>query len=274
MLEDDVDALASWSGLPDLALEAVGLVVDDEIGAERLGLLTFLVVADGGDRRCSRSPWPSGSPPCRCRTRRHGRGRTRQARAWHCRTACAGPCRRPIGAQAAPRRRPPSAPCITSRSGRLINSRAKPSMMEAHASPATFSQRLSRPSRQALQWPQVSRAVHRHRIALGGSAETPSPTATTSPAASAPDRQRHLALGEGHAAPAPDVDDSSGRRHEHGSGPRRERAGAAARSVRGGDRGRHGAGARASVLFFQSGSGHCREACRTARISTRPSRTR
>ena len=71
--------------------------------------------------------------------------------------------------------------------------------------PPTFSQRLSRPSRQALQVPQVS-----------------APYITTgSPGLKAPasgadggdlargfgaDRQRQLALGEGHAAKAPEIE--------------------------------------------------------------------
>ena len=71
--------------------------------------------------------------------------------------------------------------------------------------PATFSQRLSRPSRQALQCPQVSAPyittgspglnavdVRADRGDLAGGLRA--------------DDQRQLALGEGHAAPAPDVD--------------------------------------------------------------------
>ena len=77
--------------------------------------------------------------------------------------------------------------------------------------PATFSQRLSRPSRQARQWPQVSRAVHhdllpgeeaRHALAHGGD---------LAGGLDAGDL-RHLALGEGHAAKTPDVEIVQGER--------------------------------------------------------------
>ena len=48
MLEYDVDAFLLGDLAHD-AFEAFGLVVDDVIGAERLGLLGFGIVADGGD---------------------------------------------------------------------------------------------------------------------------------------------------------------------------------------------------------------------------------
>ena len=78
----------------------------------------------------------------------------------------------------------PSGTGITSRSGMLSSSRAKPSIWKPMM-PATFSHRLSRPSRQALQWPQVRGAVHDHRVA-GLERVTPSPTAAISPDASTP----------------------------------------------------------------------------------------
>jgi hypothetical protein len=48
MFEDDVDALLLGQ-LAHHALETIGAVVDDVIGAERLGLLDLVVGADGGD---------------------------------------------------------------------------------------------------------------------------------------------------------------------------------------------------------------------------------
>ena len=48
MLEHDVDALL-LGDLADDAFEALGLVIDDVIGPERLGFLGLGVVADGGD---------------------------------------------------------------------------------------------------------------------------------------------------------------------------------------------------------------------------------
>ena len=59
------------------------------------------------------------------------------------------------GAQVASRKLTPSGTGITSRAGMLSKSRAKPSAWKP-ITPETFSQRLSRPSRQALQVPQVS----------------------------------------------------------------------------------------------------------------------
>ena len=71
--------------------------------------------------------------------------------------------------------------------------------------PATFSHRLSRPSRQALQVPQVSAPYittgspglkPRHAVADRGDLAR----------GFGADHERHLALGERHAAEAPDVD--------------------------------------------------------------------
>ena len=93
MLEHHVDALALGQP-PDLALEPLGPVVDDVIGAE------FRRPCGPSRRRrpscrpCSRSPWPCGSPRCRSPSRRHGPARSRRAPAGRCRTACAGRCRR------------------------------------------------------------------------------------------------------------------------------------------------------------------------------------
>ena len=58
MLEHHVDALLLGELAGD-ALEAVGLVVDDMVGAERLGLLGLGVVADGGDDGAAQAPSPS-----------------------------------------------------------------------------------------------------------------------------------------------------------------------------------------------------------------------
>ena len=62
---------------------------------------------------------------------------------------------KPIGAQAASSKETPAGALTTSLAALFRNSRAKPSIWKPMM-PATFSQRLSRPSRQALQWPQVS----------------------------------------------------------------------------------------------------------------------
>ena len=71
--------------------------------------------------------------------------------------------------------------------------------------PPTFSQRLSRPSRQALQMPQVSApyiTTGSPGLKLGDAGADCGDLAGGFRA----DDQRHLALGEGHAAPAPDID--------------------------------------------------------------------
>ena len=59
-----------------------------------------------------------------------------------------------IGAQAASRWLTPAGTGITSRAGMLTRSRANPSTWKP-ITPLTFSHRLSRPSRHALQVPQV-----------------------------------------------------------------------------------------------------------------------
>ena len=91
--------------------------------------------------------------------------------------------------------------------------------------PATFSQRLSRPSRQARQWPQVSAPYiddgvagmeARHALADGGD---------LAGGLDAGDL-RHLALGEGHAAKAPDVEIVRGRAPARAPAPRQGRAAA------------------------------------------------
>src|SRR3954470_23739940 len=89
-----------------------------------------------------------------------------------------------IGAQAASRAAIPAGTGITSRDGMLTSSRAKPSTWKP-ITPATFSQRLSRPSRQALQTPQVS-APNITTGSPGLKPVTSGPTPAISPAASAP----------------------------------------------------------------------------------------
>ncbi len=97
-----------------------------------------------------------------------------------------------IGAQAASIMLTPFGTGMTSRAGMLSRSRAKPSMWKPMM-PATFSQRLSRPSRQALQAPQVIAPY----ITTGSPAlkpVTPAPTAAISPDASAPTTSGSLRL--------------------------------------------------------------------------------
>ena len=60
-----------------------------------------------------------------------------------------------MAAQAASFTATPSGTGTSSRASWFISSCAKPSTWKPFT-PATFSQRLSRPSRQARQWPQVS----------------------------------------------------------------------------------------------------------------------
>src|SRR5262245_42916539 len=89
-----------------------------------------------------------------------------------------------IGAQAASRKATPGGTGMVSRAGMLTRSRAKPSTWKP-MTPPTFSHRLSRPSRQALQTPQVS-APYITTGLPGLKAVTSAPTAAISPAASAP----------------------------------------------------------------------------------------
>src|SRR5262245_1302563 len=89
-----------------------------------------------------------------------------------------------MGAQAASRCGTPGGTGMVSRAGRFRRSRAKPSTWKP-MTPPTFSHRLSRPSWQALQVPQVS-APYITTGAPGLNAVTSAPTATISPAASAP----------------------------------------------------------------------------------------
>ena len=71
--------------------------------------------------------------------------------------------------------------------------------------PPTFSHRLSRPSRQAWQTPQVLRAVHHHWIADLEAADACADRGDLAGSLDADD-QRHLPLGESHAAKAPQVE--------------------------------------------------------------------
>src|SRR5215470_1260591 len=97
-----------------------------------------------------------------------------------------------IGAQAASRSETPAGTGMTSRASMLMRSRAKPSTWKPRM-PLTFSQRLSRPSRQALQAPQVS-APYITTRSPGLKLLTPSPTAAISPEASAPTTSGSLRL--------------------------------------------------------------------------------
>ena len=97
-----------------------------------------------------------------------------------------------IGAQAASRIATPGGTLMTSRSGMLTSSCAKPSTWKPMM-PRTSSQRLSRPARHALQVPQVS-APYITTGSPGAKPVTPGPTAAISPAASAPTTSGSLRL--------------------------------------------------------------------------------
>ena len=71
--------------------------------------------------------------------------------------------------------------------------------------PATFSHRLSRPSRQAAQCPQVI-APYITTLSPGLKAVTPAPTRGDFAGGLSADHQRQFPLGEGHAAEAPEVE--------------------------------------------------------------------
>ena len=71
--------------------------------------------------------------------------------------------------------------------------------------PPTFSHRLSRPSRQAAQWPQVMRAVHHHLVAGLEAGDAGARRGDLAGGFRA-DHQRQFPLGEGHAAKAPEVE--------------------------------------------------------------------
>src|SRR5262249_36813139 len=87
-------------------------------------------------------------------------------------------------AQAASRIGTPAGTGMTRRASMLMSSRANPSTWKPRI-PLTFSHRLSRPSRQARQVPQVS-APYITTGSPGLNAVTSGPTAAISPAASAP----------------------------------------------------------------------------------------
>ncbi len=97
-----------------------------------------------------------------------------------------------IGAQAASRQATPAGTGMTRRAGMLSRSRAKPSTWKPMM-PEMFSHRLSRPSRQALQVPQVS-PPYMTTAWPGVNAATSGPTAAISPAASAPTTSGSLRL--------------------------------------------------------------------------------
>ncbi len=203
MLEHDVDALLGGE-LAHHALEPVGAVVDDVVGAERLGLLGLVVVADGGDdgaadrlRHLDRGGADAGAAGM------HQDGLARLELGvveQHVLDGREGDRRAGGVAQRDARRAPES----TSRAGMLTRSRAKPSTWKPMM-PPTFSQRLSRPSRQALQVPQVSAPY----ITTGSPGLKPRHAGADRGDLAGrlgADDQRQLALGEGHAAQAPDVD--------------------------------------------------------------------
>ena len=136
------------------AFEPVGAVIDDVVGADRLRLLDLVVVADGGDdgaadrlRHLDRGGADAGAAAC---TRMLSPGCSLALSNSMCSTV-----EKATGAQAASRIDTPFGTGMTSRSGMLTISRAKPSTWKP-MTPPTFSHRLSRPSRQALQVPQVS----------------------------------------------------------------------------------------------------------------------
>src|SRR5664280_1551636 len=97
-----------------------------------------------------------------------------------------------IGAQAASRSATPAGTGITRRADRLRHHRAKPSIWKPMM-PPTFSHRLSRPSRQAAQCPQVM-APYITTLSLGLKPVTPAPAAAISPDASAPTTSGSLRL--------------------------------------------------------------------------------
>ena len=109
-----------------------------------------------------------------------------------------------IGAQAASRSETMAGTEITSRAGRLINSRAKPSMWKPMM-PPTFYSKLSRPSRQAAHFPHAM-APYITTLSPTLNWLTPPPMAAISPGAFGANHQRQFPLGEGHAAIAPDVE--------------------------------------------------------------------
>ena len=126
MLEHDVDALLPVSLRTD-ALEAVGAIVDDMVGAERLGLLGLVVVADRGDDGAAdrlghldRDRADAGAAGM------HQDGLAR-LELGVVEQHVLRRCEKAIGAQAASRMAMPAGTGITRRAGRLISSRAKPS---------------------------------------------------------------------------------------------------------------------------------------------------
>ena len=192
--------------LRTIVLEAVGAVIDDVIGAERLRLFRLGVVADRGDDgaadrlrhldRDGADARAAGMDQDRLAglelgvVEQHvldGR-RTRSARR-----------RRRAGAT--------PAGTLIDQPRRHVDEIAREAVdVEAHDAARRSSQRLSRPSRQALQVPQVSAPY----ITTG------SPGARLGDAGAdrgdlarglGADDERQLALGERHAAKAPEVDD-------------------------------------------------------------------
>jgi len=113
---------------------------------------------------------------------------------WHCRTACSSTdIANAIGAQAASRIDTPAGTGTTRRASILTSSRGESNRRGIPLMPLTFSHRLSRPSRQALQVPQVS-APYMTTGSPVLKAVTPAPTAAISPAASAPTPSGSLRL--------------------------------------------------------------------------------
>ena len=125
MLEGDIDALFAGELAHD-AFEPLGAVIDDVIGAERLGFLRLGVVADRGDDGAPIAfailiavvPMPE-PPAC---TRMVSPGSSLALSNSMC---CTVP--KATGAQAASRKLTPGGIGTTSRAGMLIRSRAKPS---------------------------------------------------------------------------------------------------------------------------------------------------
>ena len=131
-----------------------------------------------------------------------------------------------MGAQAASRSETPSGTGTVSRAGMVTRSRAKPSMWKPMM-PPTFSHRLSRPSRQAGQVPQV-RAPYITTLSPGLRPVTSGPTCGDLAGGFRAHHQRQLPLGEGHAAEAPEIEMVERHRldaHLHLAGAGRRRVG-------------------------------------------------
>ena len=192
VLEHHVDALLVGELARD-RLEPLLAVVDDVIGAERLGLCGLLVVADRGDDGAAdrlghldRDRADAGAAGL------HQDGLAR-LRAWRCRTACA---RRSKTRSARRRRRAWLTPLRhrDDEPRRQVQPVAREAVdVEAHDAGDVFAQIVAALAA-GLAGAAGQRAVHHHRIAGLERRVTPSPTAAISPAASAPTTSGSLRL--------------------------------------------------------------------------------